>query len=227
MLMSDTHFPYHHPDYLEFLVAVKKKYKPTEVFHLGDLVDNAALNYHEKIPEMNDQTFEMGETYEEIQRLAEYFPVMKILVGNHDKLPLRKARTIGLHSRYIKDNTEVFDMPKTWTFHNEVIVNMQDGRDLMLRHNLTKHPFKTAEHYETCYAQGHYHEDFLVWWKMDNKLNVWGATVGSLVDDTALAMEYNKSNLKRPVLGCMVVQNGVPKLIEMKLKNKQWIGEID
>lgn len=30
------HIPYHHPDTIKFLKAVKKKYKPTRVVNLGD-----------------------------------------------------------------------------------------------------------------------------------------------------------------------------------------------
>jgi len=126
-----------------------------------------------------------------------------------------------------KDNKEVFNMPKNWNWYHEVNRTLITGQNLLVRHYLTKEPFKTAEYYNTCYVQGHSHEDFKLWWFMDKNKNYWGATIGCLVDDKSLAMAYNKGNLKRPELGCMVIVEGVPKLIPLRLKNNIWTGELE
>jgi len=227
MLFGDLHFPYNHIDAFDFLKAVKKKYKPTDVICTGDLIDFNSINYHEKDPNSISQEEELEEATLLIEELGKLFPNLDIVEGNHDRLPIRKAKSIGLHSRFIKDNKEVFNMPKNWNWYHEVNRTLITGQNLLVRHYLTKEPFKTAEYYNTCYVQGHSHEDFKLWWFMDKNKNYWGATIGCLVDDKSLAMAYNKGNLKRPELGCMVIVEGVPKLIPLRLKNNIWTGELE
>lgn len=225
LLFSDLHIPYHHPDAFDFLEAVKKEYKPTDVFCLGDLLDNHAISYHESNPDLASPGEELCNSIEYVGILGDLFPKMTILQGNHDILPIRKARTAGLSKRYIRDNAEVFDMPKGWTWKFEETVQMNDGRRLWMRHNLKKNAIDVAEYHDICFTQGHYHEDLKVDWIMRKGMNVFGATVGCLVDDTSLAFEYNKVNIKRPSLGCLVIKNGIPEIVPMLLdRNNKWLG---
>ena len=39
LVISDQHAPYHHIDTLDFLAAIKKKYKPDTVVNIGDEMD--------------------------------------------------------------------------------------------------------------------------------------------------------------------------------------------
>jgi predicted phosphodiesterase len=224
MLFGDLHLPYHHKEAFDFLEAVKKKYKPTQIVCLGDLVDNHAISYHESNPDLFSAGDELRLATEYVQVLADIFPKLVILQGNHDRLGVRKARTVGLPSRFIRDNSEVFNMPKDWEWKFEHFIDMSDDRKLWLRHNLRKDALEVAKYHDVCFAQGHYHESFVVESYQDKHQNVFGATIGCLVDDTSLAMEYNKANLKRPQLGCMIIQDGIPKLISMELFLKY--GEI-
>ena len=227
LLLADTHFPYHHIDVFNFYESVKKKYKPQQVFHLGDMVDNHAISYHESSPELQGASDELDYAITCVEELGKIFPKMTILTGNHDKLPIRKARTAGLPSRYIKNNKEVFNMPNGWEWKIEEKITMIDGRTLWMKHNLTKNVLEIAKYYNCCFACGHYHEAMTIESLQDYKYNVWGAICGCGVDDESLAFEYNKGNLKRPMLGCIVVENGIPTLIRMKLdENKNWIGEL-
>jgi len=42
-----------------------------------------------------------------------------------------------------------------------------------------------------------------------------------------LAMAYNKNNLKRPVIGCAVIIDGIPQLIPMVLNRKgRWVKKL-
>jgi hypothetical protein len=73
--------------------------------------------------------------------------------------------------------------------------------------------------------QGHYHEKFEVrFW--GNKLGLFfGMIVGCLIENSSYAFSYNKLNLKRPVIGCGIIINGIPMLIPMVLNSKgRWIG---
>lgn len=227
LLTGDTHFPYQHPDTFSFLDAVKKKYKPKKVIHLGDLVDNHSISYHEKSPELMSPKDELDYSITMVELLSDIFPKMTILQGNHDKLPIRKARTAGLPNRYIRENTEVFEMPDTWEWKFEENIKMSDGRNLWLRHQFCTNPIDMAISNETCVAQGHYHNQGCMNWVTNSKINVFALTVPCLVDDKSLAMEYNKLDKKRPVLGVVVINKGVPEFVYMKTdENNNWIGEL-
>lgn len=219
LLFGDTHFPFHHQDTFEFLKAVKKKYKPDEVYCMGDLIDNHALSYHETNPDLYSPRDELELSVMCIEDLAKIFPKMTILSGNHDKLPIRKARSAGLPSRYIRSNSDVFNMPKTWEWKFEEIVITTDKKGLWLRHQFSSNPIEIALAEGISVAQGHYHSKGDMIWIKDKVNDVYAITVPCLIDDKSLAMEYNKLDKKRPVLGAVIIQNGVPEMIYMeKLK---------
>ena len=50
LVIGDTHAPAMLPEYVDFLVEVRKKYKTTQTIHIGDVVDFAAISFHEKNP---------------------------------------------------------------------------------------------------------------------------------------------------------------------------------
>lgn len=227
MLFGDVHLPYHHEDAIDFLEAVKKKYKPTRVICMGDLIDNHAISYHETNPDLHSPLDELNLAITYMEDLYDLFPKLDILHGNHDKLPIRKSRTAGLPSRYIRNNHEVFGMPKGWKWYLEMNLTLPTGKNLWLRHNLKTSAIEVAKFHNTCFAQGHYHERFECIWEMTTNQDVFGITTGCLVDDKSLAMEYNKVNLRRPQLGCVIIKNGLPKLVPMELDgDNKWTRQL-
>ena len=52
LVISDTHIPYHHKDAIAFLKAIKKKYKPDRVIHIGDEIDSHAISFHDSDPDL-------------------------------------------------------------------------------------------------------------------------------------------------------------------------------
>jgi len=228
MLWGDSHIPYHHADYFEFLDTIKSKYRPTRVICMGDLVDNHAISYHESSPELRSAGDELEESIEYIQQLTGIFPKMEILQGNHDKLPIRKARTAGLPSRFIKNNHEVFMMPKTWSWHNEIYLDMPKYGKLWLRHYFTTDIMSMARKYNVCMAQGHLHARSDMNWVMNKNTNVWALTVGCGADDESLAMEYNKLDKHRPINSVVIIKDGIPEFVYMNLDDDgMWTGELE
>ena len=47
LIISDTHFPFHHKDTFDFLTKLKSETKPDLVIHIGDEIDGHAWSYHE------------------------------------------------------------------------------------------------------------------------------------------------------------------------------------
>ena len=78
-----------------------------------------------------------------------------------------------------------------------------------------------------CTCQGHYHTSYNIqYWSNPNEL-LWACQTGCLIDMKSLALEYNKLQKTRPVIGTAVILNGLPKLIPMVLKkNGRWNRKI-
>ena len=83
LLISDMHIPYHHPDTLDFLTHLKKKYNPTRVICLGDELDKHALSYHDHDPDLPSAGDELRRSIPVIQEIHRLFPVMDIVESNH------------------------------------------------------------------------------------------------------------------------------------------------
>ena len=86
LVISDMHIPYHHPKMLDWLQALKDKYKPTRVICIGDELDKHALSYHDSDPNLKSAGDELSESLGVIKKLHEMFPVMDILESNHGSL---------------------------------------------------------------------------------------------------------------------------------------------
>lgn len=74
-------------------------------------------------------------------------------------------------------------------------------------------------------VQGHFHEKFTIGFHGNPASFLFGMTVGCLIDDKALAFAYNKTHTKRPIIGCGMIIDSMPRLAPMVLgKKRKWIG---
>jgi len=114
IIIGDTHLPFEKEGYLEFCREQQEKYNCGTVVHIGDLIDNHAVSYHEHDPE----GMSIGDEYKlaltKARQWYQVFPTVKVCIGNHDALPFRKAFTAGLPSTWLKNYQEMFESPKAW-----------------------------------------------------------------------------------------------------------------
>ena len=59
LVISDQHAPYHHIDTLDFLAAIKKKYKPDTVVNIGDEMDWHSIAFHDSHPGLYSPSHEL------------------------------------------------------------------------------------------------------------------------------------------------------------------------
>ena len=114
LIISDTHSPYHHPDLIPFLKAIKKKYKPDRIVHIGDETDKHGLNFHGQDPDLpsaGDELYEARETIHDIEKL---WSNVDLLHSNHGSLAYRRAFKAGLPKAYMRDYNEVLEVGKGW-----------------------------------------------------------------------------------------------------------------
>jgi hypothetical protein len=227
LVISDSHFPYNHPDTYEFYKAVNKQYgKFDKVVHIGDEIDNHAISYHDSDPNLYGAGDELEAAIECLKPFYDMFPRVDVINSNHGSLAKRKAKSGGMPNRMVKDYGDVIDAPKGWVWHNDLTLKIPYNL-CYFHHGKSSSPMKLSKNMAMCAVQGHFHSKFdIQYW--GNPVGLfWQMTVGCTIDDKSVAYEYNKTTLDRPIIGCGVIVNGQPMLIPMLLgKDGRWIGRL-
>lgn len=227
LIISDQHFPYNHPDIIAFLSAIAKTYKPDKVVNIGDEIDGHSWSFHDSDPDLMSPGDELKTAINRLKPLYKLFPNMDLVDSNHGSLFYRKLHAHGLPRHILKSQKAVIEAPDGWHWHNDLVLYASDGNPIYFCHGKSSDVLKVSQAMGMNCVQGHFHEKFEIrYW--GNKLGLfWGMTVGCLIDNHSLAFSYNKVNLKRPVIGCGMIMEGVPKLIPMILnKQGRWIKRL-
>lgn len=227
LVIGDLHFPFQHIDTFRFLQSIKRKYKPDRVVSIGDETDQHSWSFHEHNPMLPNPEEELSLAKEEILKLHSLFPEMDILESNHGSLVYRKRVSSGLPRGVFKAYNEIYGISNKWRWHRDLTIKMSNGSFVYFCHGKSADVLRVSMSMGMSVVQGHYHEKMgIQYW--GNSLGLYfAAQTGCLVDDDSLAMEYNKTNLKRPLIGSLIIINGHPKLIPMVLNKKgRWIGRV-
>jgi predicted phosphodiesterase len=226
LVISDTHCPFQHPDALKFLRAIKEEYAPDRVIHIGDEIDSHAMSYHDHDPNLFSAGEELKRAREVIWDIEDVYPKVDVIESNHGSLWYRKAKTHGIPREAIKSYEEILKTKK-WRWHFELEIRLPNGQPCYFHHGRSANVLLMSKERGMSAVQGHYHEKYCIhYWGTPERLN-WAMNVGCLVDDYSLAMEYNNSNLKRPVIGTGMIIDSQPKLIPLVMKtNGRWNGRL-
>jgi predicted phosphodiesterase len=224
LVFGDMHIPFHREGSIEFLEAINNKYKPTKVICTGDELDNHAMSFHDTDPDNPGAGEEIELAISYLERLYNIFPELDLVDSNHGSMVFRKAKVGGIPLKFIRSMKDILGAPEGWNWHKDYTHIMNNGQDLFITHGIKKNSIKLAEQYGCCVVQGHYHEDSSIQYSSSPRQLIWGCSAGCLVDDKSLAMEYNNVNLKRPILSCVIIKNGIPQIIPMVIKNGKWDG---
>lgn len=227
LVISDTQAPFQHPDTLAFLTLIKKQFKPTFVLHIGDLGDFHSLNFHGVNPNLPSAHDELLQLRAFVKNLAKLFPCMTIVDSNHDALPKRKARSIGISDGYLKDERDILQAPLTWKFLTELVLILPNKIKCKFKHNFSSNLLADSMKQGMSLVCGHLHsKSSIQWWQNDNGMN-FAVQTGCLINDPHPAFDYNKSQSVRPVITTTVVLNGIPFNIPMLVNKKnEWRGHL-
>jgi predicted phosphodiesterase len=222
MVIGDTHFPAVHPGYYEFIRSMKRKHRPTETIHIGDLRDSHSCMFHARHPEADGAMEEHNKTLAEIRKWKRLFPTLKVCIGNHDERVHRMCAAAGIPKFYLKDYAVVMETPR-WEYAEQFVI---DGVLYMHGHgrgggNINP-AFNFAKALRMPVVCGHFHTlqcintaRFHHQIQEDGQVPIlWGMQVGSGVDENHPAMAYSRS-LLRPALGCGIVKDGIPHIERM------------
>ena len=226
LVISDLHIPFHHKDAFKFLRYIKKHFKPTRVINIGDEVDNHGISFHKSDPDLMSAGDELIASQKYCKELEKIFPEMDLVHSNHGSLAYRRGKVDGIPRHFLKDYNEVLGVGEGWKWHDEILIKTNLDNHIIFRHQFSANVLKSAEQMGCCCVQGHYHSKFEISYTSSPRRLNWGMTVGCLIDTKALAFEYNKIQLKRPILGVGLIENGIPRLAPMIVdKESNWIGK--
>lgn len=217
LIIGDTHEPFCKDGYLEHCLKVQKEYNCGTVVHIGDLVDNHAVSYHEHDPDGKSPGDEFKLALVNCQKWYKAFPNVKICIGNHDKLPFRKAFTAGLPANWLKSYQEMFASPKTWEWDfihkiNGVVYQHGTGMSGEMA------SINAARENRQSTVIGHLHTVSNIRFLASEKDLIFGMNVGCGIDHSKYAFAYGREAPRKPVLSCGVVIDGrLPINIPMQL----------
>lgn len=228
LYFTDTHAPYQHPDLLDFLESVKIEFLPTMVIHGGDEVDHHALSFHNSDPNLDAAGPELEKAREFISELHTLFSEMRICESNHGSLAYRKAKAHGIPVQYLKTYREVL-FPRGggegWSWHEHIRIQREDGRDIQFQHSCTGDLLKGAAHENTNLIVGHEHSKFGIGYGANAVEVYYSVYGGCTLDKTSMAFAYGTTFPNKPIVGCVMIIDGVPHCIPMQVdRHNRWTG---
>ena len=211
LVIGDLHEPFCLDNYLEHCVETYNKYKCDEVVFIGDIIDNHASSYHETDPDGHSAGQELKMAIQRIKQWYQAFPKATVIIGNHDRLIMRKAYSSGLSKMWIKDYAEVLGTPG-WNFTESIEID-----DVLYIHGEGGTARARVRRDLQSIVQGHLHSQAYIDWCVGAKFKLFGMQIGCGIDHKSYAMAYGKEGPK-PAIACGVVLQGeVPINIMMNL----------
>lgn len=200
LVIGDIHAPFELDGYLEFCQQAYSKYLCNQVIFIGDIIDNHYTSYHETSSDAMGGLDELEYAIKAVKKWSDAFPVADVLIGNHDRMVMRKAQTSDIPSAWIKSYNEVLSTNWNWTerivYDNVQYVHGEGG---------TASTKSKNDMMSTC--QGHIHTQCYTMWSVGRNFKVFGMQVGCGVDGSSYATAYAK-NFKKQAIGCGVILGG-------------------
>jgi len=195
--------------YVGFLKSVADSWGINRVVHIGDLVDLAAISFHEKHAGLRNAIDEIRAARRQVAQLSSAFPKADWLIGNHDALTERQARTVGIPECMLRDYRDMWEVD--WTVHSRFSKLIIDG--VLYSHGDSGRggqdaAFRQAKDNFRSTVIGHFHAQAGAKWWANPEFRVFGLSVGCGIDAGRLQFEYGRKLAARPVLGCGVVVDG-------------------
>ena len=127
LAIGDLHEPFTLDKYLRFCKNIDRKMACNKVVFVGDVIDSHYSSYHETDPDGMSAGEELEKAIEGIRKWYLAFPEATVLIGNHDRLVLRKAFSAGVSKQWIRDYSEVLGTPN-WKFVERTVIAIHSRR---------------------------------------------------------------------------------------------------
>ncbi len=223
LAIPDLHCPWQHPDALEFLKAVRDRYKTTSTVCLGDEVDAMGYSRYPKDPDAPSAGKEMELAIEQLEPFYRAFPEVMVCESNHTVRPWKKAFEAGLPASFLPTMSRFLRAPDGWEWRNrwEVDGVLYHHGDMGVS-GFTAH-VQLMRKLKQSIVIGHIHSYAAVSYEGE----LFGMNAGCLIDPDAICFRYAK-NMAIPVnLGCGIIIGGKQAhFIPMHTKGGRWTGKL-
>jgi len=200
LVIGDLHEPFCLDSYLDWCKEQYEIYNCTEVVFIGDIIDNHYSSYHESSADGLGGLDELELAIKRISKWYNAFPIATVIIGNHDRIIMRKAQTSAIPSKWIKSYKEVLEVPN-WEFVERYELNNVQyihGEGGTARSKCRADMMNTV--------QGHLHTQCYTEHYVGKNFRVYGTQVGCGINHKSYAMAYAKYG-KRPAVACAVILN--------------------
>ena len=167
---------------------------------IGDVIDNHYASYHETNADGMGGADELEYAIQRIAHWYKAFPKATVIIGNHDRMVMRKAQTSSIPSKWIKSYKEVLEVPG-WNFVERYV---KDGVQFCHGEGGTARTKCRADMMNT--VQGHLHTQAYCESYVGQNFRVFGMQVGCGINHETYAMAYAKYG-KKPAIGAGVILN--------------------
>ena len=200
LIIGDLHCPFDLDGYLEFCLDMYARHNCNRVVFIGDIIDNHYASYHETDPDGYGGGEELERAINKVKRWRDAFPVADVIIGNHDRIIMRKAFSSAIPKAWVKSYNEVLGTSWNWTERLEI-----DG--VQYCHGEGGTARTKAKNDLMSTVQGHIHTQAYCEWFVGRKARIFGMQVGCGIDHEAYASAYAK-HYKKQAIGCGIVIDG-------------------
>ena len=208
LCIGDLHAPFELKEYLQFCKDMKKKHKCDEIVFIGDIIDNHFSSYHETDPDGMSGGEELVEAIKHVAEWYKAFPKATVIIGNHDRLIMRKAFSSAIPKIWIKDYNDVLGT-HDWVWEDRKVI---DNVQYIHGEGGTARTRAKADLMST--VQGHLHTQCYTEWFVGANYKVFGTQTGCGIDFDTYAMAYAKRG-KKPAIGCAIIIDGKTVINEL------------
>ncbi len=207
LCIPDLHIPFEHRRALQFCKDIYINKNIKTVVQLGDLVDSHALSFHTNELDAMTAEQEYIEANNTVKDWFAAFPTAYMCYGNHDKLPVRRAKEWGLPKSYMKSFHQLWGAPNTWNaeFQHEIEgVKFQHAGKAGYAGAIN-----SAIGSRMSTVVGHQHSFGSIIYHNNGSDTIFGCNAGCLIDNNLYAFRYGRDFPNKPTLGCAVVYSSV------------------
>ena len=177
-------------------------YGCNQVIFIGDIIDNHYSSYHETDPDGLSGGDELEHAIRRISRWYKTFPKATVIIGNHDRMVMRKGQTANIPKKWIKSYKEVLEVSK-WQFVDHLI---QDN--VLYQHGEGGTARTACKNHMMNIVQGHYHTQCYTEHYVGKNFRTFSVQTGCGINFSEYSFAYAKFG-KKPAIGCAVVlENG-------------------
>jgi hypothetical protein len=226
LAVGDLHAPFMHRDFPRFLAAVKGQFRPTRTVLLGDIVDLHALSRFTRNPSGLSAWDELKAARRQLGPVYDLFPDAAVCWGNHDTRIKDRAAEAGIPAEAVAPMLDLIGHPPGWEWRDRWEIG-----GVTYEHG-TGYTGKDA-HIKASAANmgptviGHIHAHAGIYYGANNRHLYWGFNVGCGIDRNRYAFAYAKVIPAKPIIGCGIIEDGVPRFVPMTMgKGGRWVGRL-